>query len=48
MGYFANLAIEIQEARSMGATVDQIAEHFSVATEEVVYVLEMMEESDSD
>ena len=32
----------------MGATVDQIAEHFSLPTEEVVYALEMMEESDHD
>ena len=48
MGYFANLAIEIQEARSMGATVDQISEHFNLPTEEVVYALEMMEESDHD
>ena len=48
MGYFSNLAIEIQEAHWMGATVDSIAERFRISPEEVVAVLEMMSDADYD
>jgi hypothetical protein len=46
MGYFSNLAIDIEEALFQGATVEQIAERFDVSVPEVLAVIEMIEESD--
>jgi hypothetical protein len=46
MGYFSNLAVDIEEAVFGGATVEQIAQRFSVTVPEVQAVIEMIEESD--
>lgn len=46
MGYFSNLAVDIEEAVFAGATVKQIAERFNVTVPEVQAVIEMIEESD--
>lgn len=46
MGYFSNLAVDIEEAVFEGATVEQIAERFNVTIAEVKAVIEMMEEAD--
>lgn len=46
MGYFSNLAIEIEEAVFDGATVEQIAERFTLSVPQVRAFMEQMEESD--
>jgi transposase len=48
MGYFSNLSVDIEEALYQGATVEQIAERFDVSVSEVIAVIEMIEESDSE
>lgn len=46
MGYFANLAIEIEEALFEGATVAQIAERFNISEAQVRAYIEELEEAD--
>ena len=46
MGYFSNLAVEIEEALFEGATVEQIAERFTLSVPQVRAFMEQMEESD--
>ena len=46
MGYFANLAIEIEEALCEGATVAQIALRFNLSEEQVEAYIEQLEEAD--
>ena len=46
MGYFSNLAIDINEARFAGATVDEIAERFNLSVPAVKNYIEQMEEAD--
>lgn len=46
MGYFANLAIEIEEALFDGATVAQIAERFNISEAQVRAYIEELEEAD--
>jgi len=46
MGYFANLAIEIEEALFDGATVAQIAERFNISEAQVQAYIEELEEAD--
>ena len=46
MGYFSNLAVEIEEALFEGATVEQIAERFNLSVPQVRAFMEQMEEAD--
>lgn len=46
MGYFSNLAIEIEEAVFDGATVEQIAERFNLSVPQVRAYIQQMEEAD--
>jgi len=46
MGYFSNLAVEIEEAVFDGATAEQIAARFNLTVGEVRAFIEQMEESD--
>lgn len=48
MGYFANLAIEIEEALFEGATVEQIAERFNLSVPQVKAYIEQLEQADRD
>ena len=48
MGYFSNLAVEIEEARFAGATVDEIAERFALSVPAVQAYIELLEEADRD
>ena len=46
MGYFSNLAIDIEEALFQGATVEQIAERFNLSVPAVNAYIEQLEEVD--
>lgn len=46
MGYFSNLAIDIEEALFQGATVEQIAQRLNLSVSEVQAYIEQMQESD--
>ena len=46
MGYFSNLAVEIEEALFEGATVEQIAERFNLSVPQVRAFMEQLEEAD--
>ena len=46
MGYFSNLAVEIEEAVFDGATVEQIAVRFDLTVSEVRAFIEQMQEAD--
>ena len=46
MGYFSNLAIEIEEALCEGATVEQIAERFNLSVPAVNAYIEQLEQAD--
>ena len=46
MGYFSNLAIDIEEALFEGATVEQIAERFNLSVPAVKAYIEQLEEAD--
>lgn len=48
MGYFSNLAIEIEEAFSQGATVKQIAGRFDLSEAQVQDYIEQLESADRD
>ena len=48
MGYFSNLAIEVEEALWRGATVEQIARAFGITDEEVREIARQMDEADHD
>lgn len=48
MGYFSNLALEIEEALCDGATVKQIAGKFNISEAEVKAVIEQLEDCDRD
>ena len=48
MGYFSNLAIEIEEALCAGDTVKQIAGHFGISEADVQAVIEQLEDCDRD
>ena len=48
MGYFSNLAIEIEEAVYEGATPEQIAERLDLPVEDVIRFIEEMNEADRD
>ena len=46
MGYFSNLAIDIEEALCEGATVEQIAERFNLSVPAVNAYIEQLEQCD--
>ena len=46
MGYFSNLAIQIEEALCEGATVEQIAERFNLSVPAVKAYIEQLEQAD--
>jgi len=46
MGYFSNLAVDIEEALFEGATVEQIAERFNLSVPAVNAYIEQLEEVD--
>jgi len=46
MGYFSNLAIDIEEALFQGATVEQIAERFNLSVPAVNAYIEQLEQAD--
>lgn len=46
MGYFSNLAIEIEQALFEGATVEQIALRFNLSVPAVEAYIEQLEEAD--
>ena len=46
MGYFATVAIDIEEALFEGATVEQIAERFTLSVPAVRAYIEQLEERD--
>lgn len=46
MGYFSNLAVEIEEAVYDGATPQQIAARLCLPVEDVVQFIEQMNEAD--
>jgi len=48
MGYFKNLAIDIEEALYHGATVAQIAERFNLSVPAVEAYIQQLEEADRD
>jgi DNA-binding NarL/FixJ family response regulator len=48
MGYFSNLAIEVEEALCEGATVEQIAERFNLSVAQVRAYIEQLEQADRD
>jgi len=48
MGYFSNLAIDIEEALFQGATVEQIAERFNLSVPAVMAYIEQLEQCDRD
>ena len=46
MGYFSNLAIDIEQALFEGATVAQIAERFNLSVPAVKAYIEQLEQAD--
>lgn len=48
MGYFSNLAVEIEEAVYDGATAQQIAARLNLPVEDVLQFIEDMKEADRD
>jgi uncharacterized protein (DUF433 family) len=48
MGYFSNLALEIEEAFCQGATVDQLAKRFDLSREDVREFIDQLDECDRD
>ena len=48
MGYFSNLAIDVEEALAQGATVQQVAERFNLSEAEVLVYVEQLEQADRD
>jgi transposase len=48
MGYFSNLAIDIEEALVKGATVEQIATRFDLSIDDVQSLVQQLDEADRD
>lgn len=48
MGYFAALAVDVEEALFEGATPEQIATKFNISVEQVNAYIEQLEEADRD
>jgi DNA-binding NarL/FixJ family response regulator len=48
MGYFSNLALEIEQAVCEGATVTQIAGQLNISEAEVIDYIEQLDSADRD
>lgn len=48
MGYFSNLALEIEDALYQGATVDQMARQFGLSREDVREFIDQLDDCDRD
>jgi uncharacterized protein (DUF433 family) len=48
MGYFSNLAIDIEEALSKGATVEQIANRYDLPVEDIQLLIQQLDDADRD
>jgi uncharacterized protein (DUF433 family) len=48
MGYFSNLAIDIEEELALGATVEQIAQRFDLKPEQVQDCIKQLDQADRD
>lgn len=48
MGYFSNLATEIEEAFYQGATVDQLSRQFDLSKDDVREFIDQLDECDRD
>ena len=46
MGYFSNLAIDIEDALSKGATVEQIANRVDLPVEDIRVLVQQLDEAD--
>ena len=46
MGYFSNLAVDVESALFDGATVTEIADRFDLSEEQVRAYIEQLEEDD--
>ena len=46
MGYFSNLALDIEEALSTGATVKQISGQFDISEADVENYIEQLDQAD--
>jgi uncharacterized protein (DUF433 family) len=46
MGYFSNLAIDIEEALGKGATVEQIAARFDLPIEDIQILIQQLDDAD--
>ena len=46
MGYFSNLAIDIEEALAKGATVEQIATRFDLPMEDIQGLIQQLGDAD--
>ena len=46
MGYFSNLAIDIEEALGKGATVEQIANRYDLPVEDIQGLIQQLDEAD--
>ena len=46
MGYFSNLAIDIEEALVKGATVEQVATRFDLPVEDIQSLIQQLDEAD--
>ena len=46
MGYFSNLAIDVEEALAKGATVEQIATRFDLSVEDIQGLIQQLGDAD--
>jgi hypothetical protein len=46
MGYFSNLAIDIEEALTKGATVEQIATRLDLSVEDIQGLIQQLDDAD--
>ena len=46
MGYFSNLAIDIEEALGKGATAEQIATRFDLPVEDIQVLIQQLDDAD--
>jgi hypothetical protein len=48
MGYFSNLAIDVEEALAKGATVEQVATRFDLSPDQVQDYIKQLDQADRD
>jgi len=46
MGYFSNLAIDVEEALAKGASVEQVATRFDLSVEDIQALIQQLDEAD--